>query len=93
MFRYPVKRKKDSRSLNEHQPPPYQDKDDLKGGSRGRTDSAEGSGIEISEGSEDPEDTENYLNKGYEEDAPIDSTAVLGLEVSDSAHRFRCILL
>ncbi|KAK7150668.1 hypothetical protein R3I93_011804 [Phoxinus phoxinus] len=74
-----VKRKKGSSSLNELQPPPYRDKDDLKCGSRGRSDSAEGSG---SEGSEDPEDTESYLNKGYEEDAPSDSTAVLGPEDS-----------
>ncbi|XP_051729944.1 synaptotagmin-14b isoform X1 [Ctenopharyngodon idella] len=73
------KRKKGSSSLNELQPPPYRDKDDLKCGSRGRSDSAEGSG---SEGSEDPEDTESYLNKGYEEDAPSDSTAVLGPEDS-----------
>ncbi|RXN26757.1 synaptotagmin-14-like isoform X2 [Labeo rohita] len=77
-----VKRKKGSSSLNELQPPPYRDKDDLKGGSRARSDSAEGSGSEVSEGSEDPEDTESYLNKGYEEDAPSDSTAVLGPEDS-----------
>ncbi|XP_016373173.1 synaptotagmin-14b isoform X2 [Sinocyclocheilus rhinocerous] len=77
-----VKRKKGSSSLNELQPPPYRDKDDLKCGSRGRSDSAEGSGSEISEGSEDPEDTESYLNKGCEEDAPSDSTAVLGPEDS-----------
>ncbi|XP_073709107.1 synaptotagmin-14b isoform X2 [Garra rufa] len=77
-----VKRKKGSNSLNELQPPPYRDKDDLKGGSRARSDSAEGSGSEVSEGSEDPEDTESYLNKGYEEDAPSDSTAVLGPEDS-----------
>uniref|UniRef100_A0A8C1Y9F2 Synaptotagmin XIVb n=1 Tax=Cyprinus carpio TaxID=7962 RepID=A0A8C1Y9F2_CYPCA len=77
-----VKRKNGSSSLNELQPPPYRDKDDLKCGSRGRSDSAEGSGSEISEGSEDPEDTESYLNKGYEEDAPSDSTAVLGPEDS-----------
>ncbi|XP_059355011.1 synaptotagmin-14b isoform X2 [Carassius carassius] len=77
-----VKRKNGSSSLNELQPPPYRDKDDLKCGSRGRSDSAEGSGSEISEASEDPEDTESYLNKGYEEDAPSDSTAVLGPEDS-----------
>uniref|UniRef100_A0A8C1CV47 Synaptotagmin XIVb n=1 Tax=Cyprinus carpio carpio TaxID=630221 RepID=A0A8C1CV47_CYPCA len=77
-----VKRKNGSSSLNELQPPPYRDKDDLKCGSRDRSDSAEGSGSEISEGSEDPEDTESYLNKGYEEDAPSDSTAVLGPEDS-----------
>ncbi|XP_009292849.1 synaptotagmin-14b isoform X3 [Danio rerio] len=77
-----VKRKKGSSSLNELQPPPYRDKDDVKRGSRGRSDSAEGSGSEISEGTEDPEDTESYLNKGYEEDAPSDSTAVLGPEDS-----------
>ncbi|XP_026089520.1 synaptotagmin-14b isoform X2 [Carassius auratus] len=77
-----VKRKNGSSSLNELQPPPYRDKDDLKSGSRGRSDSAEGSGSEVSEASEDAEDTESYLNKGYEEDAPSDSTAVLGPEDS-----------
>ncbi|XP_052391657.1 synaptotagmin-14-like isoform X6 [Carassius gibelio] len=77
-----VKRKNGSSSLNELQPPPYRDKDDLKCGSRGRSDSAEGSGSEVSEASEDAEDTESYLNKGYEEDAPSDSTAVLGPEDS-----------
>ncbi|XP_051952228.1 synaptotagmin-14b isoform X3 [Xyrauchen texanus] len=75
-----VKKKKGSSSLNEHQPPPYRDKEDLKRGSRGRSDSAEGS--DVSEGSVDPEDTESYMNKEYEEDAPSDSTAVLGPEDS-----------
>ncbi|XP_051511443.1 synaptotagmin-14-like [Myxocyprinus asiaticus] len=80
-----VKKKKGSNSLNELQPPPYRDKDDLKRGSGDRSDSAKSSGSEgseVSEGSEDPEDTESYLNKDYEEDAPSDSTAVLGPEDS-----------
>ncbi|TRY86322.1 hypothetical protein DNTS_016128, partial [Danionella cerebrum] len=77
-----VQKKKGSGSLNELQPPPYRDKEDLKGGSRGHCDTADGSGSEMSEGSQEPGDTESYLNKGYEEDAPSDSTAVLGPEDS-----------
>ncbi|XP_047194182.1 synaptotagmin-14 isoform X1 [Hippoglossus stenolepis] len=78
--------KKDS-SLNELQPPPYQDKGSAprvssrseRGVRRGsppqRCDSPRGS----SEASGD-QDTESYLNKGCEEDIPSDSTAVLGPE-------------
>ncbi|XP_062266904.1 synaptotagmin-14b isoform X2 [Platichthys flesus] len=78
--------KKDS-SLNELQPPPYQDKGPPPRASsrseRGvrrasppqRCDSPRGS----SEASVD-QDTESYLNKGCEEDIPSDSTAVLGPE-------------
>ncbi|XP_034435368.1 synaptotagmin-14b isoform X2 [Hippoglossus hippoglossus] len=78
--------KKDS-SLNELQPPPYQDKGSAprvssrseRGLRRGsppqRCDSPRGS----SEASGD-QDTESYLNKGCEEDIPSDSTAVLGPE-------------
>ncbi|XP_019965311.2 synaptotagmin-14b isoform X1 [Paralichthys olivaceus] len=78
--------KKDS-SLNELQPPPYQDKASAprvssrsergvrRGSSPQRCDSPRGS----SEASVD-QDTESYLNKGCEEDIPSDSTAVLGPE-------------
>ncbi|TRY86320.1 hypothetical protein DNTS_016128, partial [Danionella cerebrum] len=81
-----VQKKKGSGSLNELQPPPYRDKEDLKGGSRGHCDTADGSGSEMSEGSQEPGDTESYLNKGYEEDAPSDSTAVLGPELFIKLH-------
>uniref|UniRef100_A0A3B1KBU7 Synaptotagmin XIVb n=1 Tax=Astyanax mexicanus TaxID=7994 RepID=A0A3B1KBU7_ASTMX len=59
--------------LNELQPPPYQAQDDPQHGQ--------------SEGSEEEEeeDTESYLNKGYDEDAPSESTAVLGPEDSSVA--------
>ncbi|XP_072544198.1 synaptotagmin-14b isoform X2 [Salminus brasiliensis] len=60
--------------LNELQPPPYQAQDDQQQGQS-----------EGSEGSEAEEDTESYLNKGYEEDAPSESTAVLGPEDSSVA--------
>ncbi|XP_040919649.1 synaptotagmin-14-like isoform X2 [Toxotes jaculatrix] len=80
--------KKDS-SLNELQPPPYQDKGSAacvssrsrsergvrRGSSPQRCDSPRCS----SEASVD-QDTESYLNKGCEEDIPSDSTAVLGPE-------------
>lgn len=82
---------KQESSLNELQPPPYQDEGKAARGScrsrseRGvrrasspeRCDSPRGS----SEASVD-QDTERYLNKGCEEDIPSDSTAVLGPEVS-----------
>lgn len=81
--------KKDS-SLNELQPPPYQDEGSAacvssrsrsergvrRGSSPQRCDSPHCS----SEASVD-QDTESYLNKGCEEDIPSDSTAVLGPEV------------
>ncbi|XP_044024800.1 synaptotagmin-14b isoform X2 [Siniperca chuatsi] len=80
--------KKDS-SLNEPQPPPYQDEGTAvrvssrsrsergvrRGSSPQRCDSPRCS----SEASVD-QDTESYLNKGCEEDIPSDSTAVLGPE-------------
>ncbi|KAL7888674.1 hypothetical protein AOLI_G00036480 [Acnodon oligacanthus] len=61
-----TQRARHSSPLNELQPPPYKAQDDLQEGQ--------------SEGSEAEEDTESYLNKGYEEDAPSESTAVLGPE-------------
>uniref|UniRef100_A0AAY5K3B8 C2 domain-containing protein n=1 Tax=Esox lucius TaxID=8010 RepID=A0AAY5K3B8_ESOLU len=61
--------------LNELQPPPYQDQ-----GSPVRESSPDGDGtLHSSEASLD-QDTESYLNKGYDEDVPSDSTAVLGPE-------------
>uniref|UniRef100_A0AAR2M0T3 C2 domain-containing protein n=1 Tax=Pygocentrus nattereri TaxID=42514 RepID=A0AAR2M0T3_PYGNA len=64
-----TQRARRSSPLNELQPPPYKAQDDLQEGQS-----------EGSEGSEAEEDTESYLNKGYEEDAPSESTAVLGPE-------------
>lgn len=91
LSQFPVKRKKGSSSLNELQPPPYQDKEDVKHCLQGYSDSADGTRSEVSECSED---TEGYLHRAYEEDAPSDSTAVLGPEVRTSPRRFpRCLLL
>ncbi|XP_076011202.1 synaptotagmin-14b [Genypterus blacodes] len=84
-----IQRMKQESSLNELQPPPYQDEATAtRGSSRSRSergirrmsspercDSPRGS----SEASVD-QDTESYLNKGCEEDIPSDSTAVLGPE-------------
>ncbi|XP_071384152.1 synaptotagmin-14-like [Centroberyx affinis] len=84
-----IQRIKRDSSLNELQPPPYQDEDTAacvssrsrsgrgvrRGSSPERCDSPRCS----SEASVD-QDTESYLNKGYEEDVPSDSTAVLGPE-------------
>ncbi|KAJ8009308.1 hypothetical protein DPEC_G00087540 [Dallia pectoralis] len=61
--------------LNELQPPPYQDEDSPAGESSPDDDGSHQS----SEASID-QDTESYLNKGYDEDVPSDSTAVLGPE-------------
>lgn len=38
----------------------------------------------------DGHENESYLNKGYEEDVPSDSTAVLSPEVS-AADDYRCV--
>ncbi|KAM6954564.1 synaptotagmin-14b [Aplochiton taeniatus] len=70
--------------LNELQPPPYQDEERSgrgpRSGAGGRgSSSPEGSERRSSEASAD-QDTESYLNKGYEEDVPSDSTAVVGPE-------------
>lgn len=81
--------KKDS-SLNELQPPPYQDEGSaacMSSRSRSEREVRRGSSHQhhdshccSSETSED-QDTESYINKGCEEDIPSDSTAVLGPEV------------
>lgn len=80
--------KKDS-SLNEPQPPPYQDEGMAVRASRSRPERGVRRGSSpqrcdsphcSSEASVD-QDTESYLNKGCEEDIPSDSTAVLGPEV------------
>uniref|UniRef100_A0A8C6TZN3 Synaptotagmin XIVa n=1 Tax=Neogobius melanostomus TaxID=47308 RepID=A0A8C6TZN3_9GOBI len=79
--------------LDELQPPPYQDENGsprmsctLSDLGDAKCDLSQNSGSPHmsfgkcpSEGSEGPE-TESYLNKGYEEDAPSDSTAVLSPE-------------
>ncbi|XP_074548850.1 synaptotagmin-14 isoform X2 [Halichoeres trimaculatus] len=80
--------------LDELQPPPYQDENgsprmsytlsDL-GDTKCYLSYTSGSphlsfGKCPSEDSDDPDDTESYLNKGYEEDVPSDSTAVLSPE-------------
>ncbi|KAM3861031.1 synaptotagmin-14-like [Diretmus argenteus] len=84
-----IQRKKTDSPLNELQPPPYQDKDTaacVSSRSRSGRGVRRGSSPECcdsrrcsSQGSVD-HDTESYLNKGYEEDVPSDSTAVLGPE-------------
>lgn len=81
--------RKDS-SLNELQPPPYQDDGSAarvssrsrseRGVRRGSPNQHSDSPRCSSEASVD-QDTESYLNKGCEEDLPSDSTAVLGPEV------------
>ncbi|KAM4600979.1 synaptotagmin-14-like [Polymixia lowei] len=84
-----IQRIKRDSPLNELQPPPYQDEDTSVCVSRSRSGgrgTRRGSSPEhshsprcSSEASVD-QDTESYLNKGYEEDVPSDSTAVLGPE-------------
>lgn len=81
--------------LDELQPPPYQDENGsprmsctLSDLGDAKCDLSHTSGSPHlsfskcpSEGSDDHE-TESYFNKGYEEDVPSDSTAVLSPEVS-----------
>lgn len=81
--------------LDELQPPPYQDENGsprmsctLSDLGDAKCDMSHTSGSPHlsfgkcpSEGSDGPE-TESYLNKGYEEDVPSDSTAVLSPEVN-----------
>ncbi|XP_062293433.1 synaptotagmin-14-like [Scomber scombrus] len=86
--------KKDS-SLNELQPPPYQDEGPAAcASSRSRSERGVRRGSSpqrcesprcSSEASVD-QDTESYLNKGCEEDIPSDSTAVLGPEDGSGPH-------
>ncbi|CAL8317737.1 unnamed protein product [Merluccius merluccius] len=88
-----IQRIKRESPLNELQPPPYQNTPERLSHSGSRTRSGRGGGRGgaggdgrgsspehcSSEASVD-QDTESYLNKGYEEDVPSDSTAVLGPE-------------
>lgn len=81
--------------LDELQPPPYQDENGsprmsctLSDLGDAKCDLSQTSGSPhlsfgkcLSEGS-DGQESEGYLNKGYEEDAPSDSTAVLSPEVN-----------
>ncbi|TKS86354.1 Synaptotagmin-14 Synaptotagmin XIV [Collichthys lucidus] len=92
-----IQRMRRTPPLDELQPPPYQDENgspimsctlsDL-GDAKCDLSYTSGSphlsfGKCPSEGSDGPE-TESYLNKGYEEDVPSDSTAVLSPEVNTS---------
>ena len=86
-----IQRIKRESPLNELQPPPYQNTPERlshsgsrtrsgrggRGGGEGRGSSPERCSSEASV----DQDTESYLNKGYDEDVPSDSTAVLGPEV------------
>ncbi|XP_031656435.1 DNA ligase 1 isoform X5 [Oncorhynchus kisutch] len=82
-----IQRMRRGSPLNELQPPPYQDENSPVRVSRSRSgagglgeSSPDVNGTQrSSEASVDP-DTESYLNKGYDEDVPSDSTAVLGPE-------------
>lgn len=89
-----IQRIKTDSSLNEPQPPPYQDEDSACLSSHSRSER----GVKrrspphacdsprcSSEASED-QNTECYPNKGCEEDIPSDSTAVLGPEVRSELH-------
>ncbi len=80
--------------LDELQPPPYQDEDGSPRMSCTPSDLGDDK-CDLSHGSESPrhsygkcpsevsgaQETESFLNKGYEEDIPSDSTAVLSPEV------------
>ncbi|XP_075879543.1 synaptotagmin-14 isoform X1 [Nelusetta ayraudi] len=89
-----IQRMRRTPPLDELQPPPYQDENGsprmsctLSDLGDAKCDLSHGSGSPRlsfgkcpSEASDGPE-TESYLNKGYEEDVPSDSTAVLSPEV------------
>ncbi|XP_042156901.1 synaptotagmin-14 isoform X1 [Oncorhynchus tshawytscha] len=88
-----IQRMRRGSPLNELQPPPYQDENSPVRVSRSRSgagglgeSSPDVNGTQrSSEASVDP-DTESYLNKGYDEDVPSDSTAVLGPEDGSTSH-------
>ncbi|KAG7470211.1 synaptotagmin-14 isoform X1 [Solea senegalensis] len=93
-----IQRMRRTPPLDELQPPPYQDENGsprmsctLSDLGDAKCDLSQTSGSpHLSFGSDGPE-TESYLNKGYEEDAPSDSTAVLSPEdmsARGSAARF-----
>ncbi|XP_056150913.1 synaptotagmin-14-like [Lampris incognitus] len=83
-----IQRIKRESSLNELRPPPYQDEDVSSRGSHSRSgrrarrsSSPEHcASTRCSSEASVEQDTESYLNKGYEEDVPSDSTAVVGTE-------------
>ncbi|XP_038818594.1 synaptotagmin-14-like [Salvelinus namaycush] len=88
-----IQRMRRGSPLNELQPPPYQDENSPVRVSRSHSgagglgeSSPDRNGTQrSSEASVDP-DTESYLNKGYDEDVPSDSTAVLGPEDGSTSH-------
>ncbi|CAL8316892.1 unnamed protein product [Boreogadus saida] len=85
-----IQRIKRESPLNELQPPPYQNTPERLSHSGSRTRSGRGGRTGGGGRGSSPErcsseasvdqDTESYLNKGYDEDVPSDSTAVLGPE-------------
>uniref|UniRef100_A0A9J8AW42 Synaptotagmin XIVa n=1 Tax=Cyprinus carpio carpio TaxID=630221 RepID=A0A9J8AW42_CYPCA len=88
-----IQRMRRTPPLDELQPPPYQDEDGSPRMSRTPSDQGDAK-CDLSHGSESPrhsygkcpsevsgaQETESFLNKGYEEDVPSDSTAVLSPE-------------
>ncbi|XP_045551765.1 synaptotagmin-14b isoform X1 [Salmo salar] len=82
-----IQRMRRGSPLNENQPPPYQDEDRpirvslswSEVGGLGESN-PDGNGTRHSSKASVDQDTESYLNKGYDEDVPSDSTAVLGPE-------------
>ncbi|XP_076155924.1 synaptotagmin-14 [Alosa pseudoharengus] len=88
-----IQRMRRTPPLDELQPPPYQDEDGSPRMSCTPSDLGD-TKCELSHGSDSPrhsygkcpsegsgaQETESYLNKGYEEDVPSDSTAVLSPE-------------
>ncbi|XP_016132386.1 synaptotagmin-14 [Sinocyclocheilus grahami] len=88
-----IQRMRRTPPLDELQPPPYQDEDGSPRMSCTPSDLGDAK-CDLSQGSESPrhsygkcpsevsgaQETESFLNKGYEEDVPSDSTAVLSPE-------------
>lgn len=95
-----IQRMRRTPPLDELQPPPYQDEDGSPRMSCTPSD-LDDAKCDLSHGSESPrhsygkcpselsgaQETESFLNKGYEEDVPSDSTAVLSPEVCVSAKK------
>lgn len=96
-----IQRMRRTPPLDELQPPPYQDENGsprmsctLSDLGDAKCDLSQTSGSPhlsfgkcLSEGS-DGQESESYLNKGYEEDAPSDSTAVLSPEVNSRQRKY-----
>ncbi|TRY60157.1 hypothetical protein DNTS_003731, partial [Danionella cerebrum] len=84
-----IQRMRRTPPLDELQPPPYQDEDGSPRMSCTPSDLGDAK-CDLSHGSDSPrhsygkcpsdQETESYLNKGYEEDVPSDSTALLSPE-------------